>query len=749
MADATANPLPAAPASDSAEAVQARKQSNLAYTFMSLGKVQREAMSVFYDFCRVVDDIADDPDKPDADKAAQLGAWREDIRAAYAGSSQLTLAAELAPVIERFNVREADLLAIIDGVSMDIGGRRFETFDDLRQYCYGVASAVGLVSVRIFGCTHPRIDDFAETLGYALQFTNILRDVVEDYRDMGRVYLPQEEMRAFGVTEADFDNPADNENCQRLFRLCHYRCKHFFNKARRLLPASERQNLKAALIMGAIYEDILDQIAANNFRLTGERVRLSKRRKLHLVWRTLRELKRPLPVQRAPGKALVWGGGIAGITAAIELGQQGYTPTLLESKSYLGGRAHSLNDAPTGLTLDNGQHIVMGCYTAFLQLLDQLDIAHKFERQDRLRVPYVSPGGDWSELAAGGSAAPLHLLGGLFNFGALSSQDRIAITLFGARMRLGAQPADHQTAESWLLEHGQTEGAIRALWEPFCVAALNEPTKTACAKLLFETIRRSLFGSVSDSAIYLSKVGLTELFEPETELYLKAIGGSVRRKTQIREVIEDNECVTGVVTSKGERIEADIHVSALPWTGLRGLLPSGSAVKNRVSSIPSAAILSIHLLCDTQLFEHETGFTGLLDSPVHWVFDRTATLPPEHEGKHLYAVIVSAADDWMPRKSEEIIELLQTELERFFPKAAKMTIERSLVYKSKDATFAARPTIASYRPGADDAPWDNVWLAGDWVQTQLPATIESAALSAYLAVEALDSTASPALDYAI
>lgn len=749
MAEAPATALPVAPASDSTEAKQARKQSNLAYTFMSLGRSQREAMSVFYDFCRVVDDIADDPEKPGADKAAELGAWRAEIQACYRGGQPLNLAREMAPIIAEFGIREADLLAIIDGVSMDIEARRYETFEDLRQYCYGVASAVGLVSVRIFGCTHPQIDDFAETLGYALQFTNILRDVVEDYRDMGRVYLPQAEMRAFGVQESDLENPADNENCRRLFRLCHYRCKHFFNKARRLLPANERGNLKAALIMGAIYEDILDKIAARDFRLTGERIRLPKRRKLQLVWRTLRELKRPMPIRRQPGKALVWGGGIAGIAAAFELGQQGYTPTLLESKAYLGGRAHSLQDAPTGLTLDNGQHIVMGCYRAFLQLLEGLGISGKFTRQERLCVPYVSPGGQWSELAAKDTAAPLHLLGGLMNFSALSRRDRLAITAFGARMRLGAQPADHQAAESWLREHGQTEGAMRVLWEPFCVAALNEPLKTACANLLYETIQRSLFGSVDDSAIYLSKVGLTEVFEPETELYLQAIGGEVRRKTQVRELETRHERITAVITGKGERIEGDVHVSALPWTALRSLLPSGSAVKNRVSSIPSASIISIHLLVDAELFQHPTDFVGLLDSPVHWVFDRTATLPVEHAGKRLYAVIVSAADTWLPQKSEQIVERLCGELERFFPNAKGMRIERSLVYKSKDATFAARPTTASYRPTADDAPWENAWLAGDWIKTGLPATIESAALSAFQAVKAMDDSVCEAADYAI
>ncbi|MEO0796041.1 MAG: hydroxysqualene dehydroxylase HpnE [Verrucomicrobiota bacterium] len=749
MADTTVDTLPPAPSVDSAEAKQARKQSNLAYTFVSLDRVQRDAMSVFYDFCRIVDDIADNTDKPDHQKAQELGAWREDILACYRGSKSLTLAAEMAPVIRQFNIREADLLAIIDGVSMDIGERRFETFEDLRHYCYGVASAVGLVSVRIFGCKDPKIDEYAETLGYALQFTNILRDVVEDYRDMGRVYLPQEEMRAFGVTEADFQDPANNENCRRLFRLCHYRCKHFFNKARRLLPADDRKNLKAALIMGAFYEDILDQIAARDFRLTGERVRLPKQRKIQLVLQTLRGMNRPLSKRHLPGHAAVWGGGISGITAAIELGEQGFTPVILESKAYLGGRSHSLTDAPSGLKLDNGQHIVMGCYHAFLQLVDRLGIEHKFDRQDRLSVPYVSPGGEWSELAATSSPPPFHLLSGLLGFGALSTKDRLGIITFGAKMQLGAEPADHQTALSWLREHSQTDGAIRALWEPFCVAALNEPLDTACARLLFETLKRSLFGSSEDSAIYLAKVGLTEVFEPETELYLRSIGGEIRRKAQIKSVECDGENVVAVVTNKGERIAADVHISALPWTGLRSLLPSGSAVKNRVSAITSSSILSIHLLSDTQLFEHPTGFVGLLDSPIHWVFDRTHTLEEEHAGKFLYAVIVSAADDWLPQKSEEIIERLRGELNRFFDKSTKMTIERSLVYKSKDATFAARPTVASYRPKTDDAPWENVWLAGDWIQTGLPATIESASTSAYDAVAAIDASVRPKLEKAI
>ncbi|WOO39322.1 hydroxysqualene dehydroxylase HpnE [Rubellicoccus peritrichatus] len=720
---------------------KARKQSNLAYSFLSLDSERKEAMSIFYDFCRVADDIADDPDNPDEAKATELAGWKNDIAACYEGGNP-GRAKALAPVIKRFSIPQEHLQAIIDGVSMDVGFRRFETFEDLQKYCYGVASAVGLVSVRIFGCTHERIDEYAETLGYALQFTNILRDVVEDYHEIERIYLPRQEMEAFGVKEDDLAYPAENPNCERLFRLLHFRCKHFFNKARRLLPDSERKNLKAALIMAAFYEDILDKIAAGGFQLTKERVRLSKSRKFRLLWRTMRELKKPLRRSHLPGSVAVWGAGVSGLSAAIKLGYEGFTPTVYEARSYPGGRAHSLKDAATGLTIDNGQHIVMGCYKEFLQFTDTLGIRHKLEEQDEMTVPYVSPGGRWSTLKAADLPAPFHLLSGLMRFGEISPGDRLGIMRFGAVLRMLKAPSDDLTVETWLRQHGQTDGAIRALWEPFCVAALNEPISTASARLLYETLKRSLFGNADDAKILLSKVGLTELFLPEAEIYLRSIGGSLKCSSQVKQLNHTEKKLVSFETKAGTQ-SADYYVSALPWTALRKLLPEGEALREKVASIPSASILSIHLLCDTELFDkNEAGFVGLLDSPIHWVFDRTDTLPPENDGHNLYAVVVSAAGDWMEKKSNEIIESLTEELKRFFPASKDMKVERSLVYKSRDATFAASPETEKYRPATNETPWDNFLLCGDWVATDLPATLESAALSGHRVIKALDESVS-------
>lgn len=749
--------------SQTAEAVAARKSSNLAFSFLSLDGEQRQAMSVFYDFCRRVDDVADDRERADADKAEELAAWRTEVSLVCAlaaahgegGSSAageqrpLRYCGEMVGVIRRYNLREADLLAIVDGVSMDIGKRRFETFEDLRVYCYGVASAVGLCCVRIFGCKSPQIDAYAEALGYALQFTNILRDVVEDYVEMGRVYLPQAELRAFGVSEADLASPAGNERCRKLFALCHYRASHFFAKARRLLPHDDRDKLIAAFVMEAFYSDILDKIRARNFQLTVQRVRLSKGRKFALLLRTLWRSKRRLPAYVQPGSVAVLGGGVAGIRAATALGAEGFTPHLYEARPQLGGRAHSFTDASSGITLDNAQHIVMGCYSSFIGFARQLDIADKFSAQSAISVPYRSQGGVQTWLKAPELPAPLHLLAALSGFKALSWRDRLAILRLGLVIRLRGLPSPDLPAAQWLSRHGQTAGAIRTIWEPFCLAALNTPLETSSARVLAQTLRRSLLGAKDAAAIWIARVPMSELFEPQTAIYLESIGGSVRCQCGIQslEPSADGRRLAAAVTRSGERIEADWFVSALPWQALAKLLPAGAALLPKLAALKTSPIIGIHVVCETKLFDNAEGFVGLLDSPLHWVFDRTDALPEaeQHAGKRLYALVTSVADTWMDLKKDALEARVRGELERFFPETAKpdMPIDRIVTYKSQDATFeatvaaeAARP-VQSIRPqpalpAEANSPWANLLLAGDWLVAGLPATLESAAQSGEL-----------------
>ncbi len=716
---------------------EAQAKSNLASSFYWLKPAERAAMSVFYDFCRTVDDIADDTAAPAAEKAAALEAWRADLRAIAAGHiPALPLARQLAPLVPHYQIEVENLHDIVDGVANDLAPRTYANFEELRHYCYGVASAVGLVSIKIFGCKDPQCPEFAENLGYALQLTNILRDVVEDKKVYGRVYLPQDEMAAGGVTLEHLDNPNRFPACAQLFRLQYFRAKHFFNKARRLLPAGDRPQLLAALIMGARYEEILEKIAARGFQLTDQRVKLNKFQKRKLDARIWLSLRRPLPKLARPGRVAVFGAGVAGLSAALALAEQGFAVDVYEAKNFPGGRASSLRDAASGLTIDNGQHIVMGCYHALLRLLTRLGTRDRLAESRGLNVDYVAPGEKWSRLAAANLPAPLHLLAGLFNFRELNTADRMAILRMGLSLKFEAAPGEEETVLVWLARKNQTAGAMRALWEPFCLAALNEPMETASARLLHETLRRSLFGAKGDSAIFFSRVGLSDLFRPEAERLLRATGGGISYGTQIGQLHFTAEAVSAT-TVRGEPVVADIFISALPWVALRGLLPEGTKLRAQLEKISPAGILNIHLLSDRKLFA--APFAGLLNSPFHWVFDRSDHLPRERRGREfLYAVTMSAAgDEWLARRSDDILVAVKVELERFFPAAKEAKFLRELVNKPKEATFAATPAAELARPGVKTG-WRNFLLAGDWTDTGLPATLEGAALSGEAAAKAID-----------
>ncbi|MDR2863630.1 MAG: hydroxysqualene dehydroxylase HpnE [Puniceicoccales bacterium] len=716
---------------DDQQQAQARRQSNLAIAFKIAGldARRRRAMEVFYTFCRVADDIVDEPGSDEAKRAA-LDVWRAVIRGYFDQPGGTpphdALARELAGVVREYAVPMQPLLDLLDGCAMDIGIRDYATAADLRRYCYGVASAVGLVSIRLFGCVAPLSEEFAVALGYALQFTNILRDVVEDYHELGRVYLPRDEMSAFGVTTQDLAAPEKNPQCVRLFRLQYFRARHYFNKARRLVAPEDRVALKAAFVMGAFYEAILEKIKARGFRLTRERIRLSKWEKIRLLRRALKDVRRAPVAVSMPKTVVVIGGGVAGAAAAAEAARAGHEVTLLEAHATPGGRAGSFLCGGGKVEIDHGHHAMFGCYHAFLRLADTLGVRDKLDEAACLDVPYRLPGGGVSRLrAVRALPAPLHLAAGLAGFSGLSWRDRWAILRLGLALRLGAGlPASGETAAAWLARHRQTPGAIRALWEPFCVAALNEPLSSGDAILLAATLRRTLFGGIGDSAIITSRVPLARLFAPELALALRGTGGDLRTGAAVSELVFSGDKVTAALLADGSAIEADVFILAVPWAAAARLLPELAPVAVAAKQIQGRPILNVHLFTKGELTAER--FSGLLDSPVQWIFREA----PGH-----YALTLSCPGDWMALPVSEIATRARAELAKFFPETAHVPVEDSVVCKYPNATFAATPQAASLRPGAATA-WRNLFLAGDWTDTGLPATLEGAAQSGQTAVQA-------------
>ncbi|MDB6027244.1 MAG: Squalene synthase HpnD [Verrucomicrobiales bacterium] len=264
-----------------------KSASNLALAFILLPKEKRDAMSALYAFCREVDDVADDEAVPVAERRTKLSAWREDVRlACNNGKPQFVVNRELQSVIQQCKLPFAYFDDLIRGVEMDLDIKRYETYEDLEQYCYRVASVVGLLSIEIFGYKNQACVDYAIYLGKALQLTNILRDVRTD-GERGRIYLPLSELKKFNVSEAEILRFEYSPRFTELARSVSMRAIHFYELARKTLPAEDRRSMIAAELMGSVYWRLLTKLQRKNFDVLGPNpTRLNKAQKIVLILRT-------------------------------------------------------------------------------------------------------------------------------------------------------------------------------------------------------------------------------------------------------------------------------------------------------------------------------------------------------------------------------------------------------------------------------------------------------------------------------
>ena len=257
------------------------RDTNFYYSFLVLPAEKRAAIMAVWDFCRAVDDAVDEADPGDA--ASEVAAWRREVAACFDGGSPATPQGRaLQPLIAAFGLRRSAFDALIEGVEMDLGSRRYETFDELYEYCIRVASAVGLMCVEIFGYTDSRARVYATELGVALQLTNILRDVPEDL-SRGRVYIPQEDFRRFSCTEEDLQREVAGAGrgvwspaVRRLLRHQAERAREYYARAAAVLPSCDARRLVAAEIMGAVYRAILTRIERADYDVFSQVVRVPR-----------------------------------------------------------------------------------------------------------------------------------------------------------------------------------------------------------------------------------------------------------------------------------------------------------------------------------------------------------------------------------------------------------------------------------------------------------------------------------------
>jgi squalene-associated FAD-dependent desaturase len=417
-------------------------------------------------------------------------------------------------------------------------------------------------------------------------------------------------------------------------------------------------------------------------------------------------------------KCLIIGGGFAGLSAAAFLSKNNFQVELIEASGKLGGRAFSIKDEETGDYIDNGQHILMGCYKYTLEFIKLINAEEHFIFQKGLEVNFVKKNFELFQLKTAKLPYPLNLLTGFLKFRALSLHERFQIIRFFLRIYFYSGPfLEKINVNQWLHLEEQNENTRKSFWEILSVGALNTSTHNASAKIFSDILKKIFFRGKKAATIILPKEDLTRSFCNNAKGFVENRGGKFNFHEAAVEFIFQSNRLAEVVTNKRTISNFDFVVSAIPVYALKKALKQNIFFEDLYYEYSS--ILNVHIWLKENHLKYR--FYGLIGSDVHWVFN--------HD-KHL-TVTISDANRFNSLESEEIIRLISEELSKYL-KLSKEEITHCRIIREKRATFIPSNKIINTRPGVN-TPYDNFFLAGDWINTGLPATIEGAVKSGKMA----------------
>jgi squalene-associated FAD-dependent desaturase len=432
---------------------------------------------------------------------------------------------------------------------------------------------------------------------------------------------------------------------------------------------------------------------------------------------------------------VVVGGGLAGLTAACQLARGGHQVTLVEARARLGGATFSFDR--DGLAVDNGQHVLLRCYTEYRAFLDLLGMGAHIDMQERFQIPVITRDGRRAALSRNNLPAPLHLARTLATYGLLSRPDRARVLMAAGLLRT-LNPADSTLDDrsfgDWLVRRGQRPAAIDALWNLITVAALNTDAHNASLALCAMVFRTALLERADAADIGVPTKPLGELHGDAAHRYLTAHNAQVLLHSPVRAI---NTAGDGfAVTLDGQTLTADAVVVAAPPEATAAVLPDGAlAHPEFLGQLGAAPIVNVHAVYDRQVTSEP--FTAVVGSPVQWVFDRTATSGLAAASQYL-AVSLSAAERWIDTPTADLREVFLPELARLFPAAARADATRFFVTRERRATFRQVPGSARLRPAARTRLPGCV-LAGAWTATGWPDTMEGAVRSGNEAARIVDT----------
>ena len=438
---------------------------------------------------------------------------------------------------------------------------------------------------------------------------------------------------------------------------------------------------------------------------------------------------------------IVIGGGFAGLSAASALAERGRRVLVLEARPSLGGRAAAFTDPATGERVDNGQHVLFGCYEETFRFLRRIGAEERVRVQPRLAVDVIDRSGRPSRLACPPLPSPFHLLAGVLTWDALSWRDRLSVMRIGfvgrgftprhpqgqAPRQAGREgpPYEDETVRGWLVRHGQTPRLIELLWEPLAVAALNQSIDSAAAEPFAHVLDAMLRGGPRGAALALPATPLDEMYALPAKAFIERRGGEVRTSAPAQIA-----CGALQVRVRGETLQARAVICAVPWYALPDTLvdppPALASTLDAAARTASSPIVTVNLWFDRVVTDGM--FVGLPGRSMQWVFDKRTIFG--EQASHL-SLVSSGADDIVAGGNQELIDLAVREVTEALPRARAASLVRAVVVREKRATFSVAPGQPQRPQTRTDVP--GLFLAGDWIDTGLPATIEGAVLSGHAA----------------
>jgi zeta-carotene desaturase len=434
------------------------------------------------------------------------------------------------------------------------------------------------------------------------------------------------------------------------------------------------------------------------------------------------------------------GAGVSGMSAACALADAGFRVQLVEQRGYLGGRASSYLHPGVNEVIDNCQHVLFGCCTNLVGFYRRIGVADRIHWTREMTM--IEPGGRRSALGPFRLGpftlpAPLHSALSFLNASAFTLADKLALA---RAMRAMMQPAalidTRESLGDWLRRHKQTEGAINRFWRLVIASALNAEIDAISVSYAAKVIRELFLNSVEAGSMGMSTVPLSELYAGVPR-FLAERGGSVHLNTHVEGATWNEASAQWLICTRTGELVSDFVILALPFEAMQKLLPhlpaeaDADKLARQIERHEHWPICSIHLWFDREITELEHAV--LLDREIHWMYNQSKL---QGRGGNYIELVVSATRSFAALPRETAIQQALRELAEFFPRVKEARLLKVALIKEMHATFGVSPGIDAARPTAVSS-WPNLFLAGDWVQTGWPSTMESAARSGHLAAEAL------------